>query len=315
MALSLTQLANFLRIVELGSLSKAAAVIRIAQPALSRQVRAMEAELGAPLLTRHGRGVTPTAAGEILATRARRLLREVDTLRDHVTASAAEPSGRVGLGVPTSLAAALLPPLAAALRARHPALRPHFVDGFSAVLHERTLAGDLDLAVLYFDRPMGPLAALPLVEEDLLLIGPPDSPAMTSPEPPDLAAAPLILPGRPNRLRLIVDQALSAQAPRPLAEVDSLPAMIEMVRAGQGCTVLPYSTVAAEVERGALAARPVAGARLSRTLSLARPLDREPTAATEAVERGIRALVRSEAGRMRWRPLGEEGTGAASATP
>src|SRR5690606_33689610 len=287
---------NFLRIVELGSLSKAAAVIRIAQPALSRQVRAMEAELGAPLLTRHGRGVTPTAAGEILAARARRLLREVETLRDHVSASAAEPSGRVGLGVPTSLAAALLPPLAAALRARHPALRPHFVDGFSAVLHERTLAGDLDLAVLYFDRPMGPLTALPLVEEDLLLIGPPDSPAMTSREPPDLAAAPLILPGRPNRLRLIVDQAL---AMHPLVEVDSLPAMIEMVRAGQGCTVLPYSTVAAEVERGALAARPVAGARLSRTLSLARPLDREPTAATEAVERGIRALVRSEAGRMR----------------
>lgn len=308
MALSLNQLANFLRIVELGSLSKAAAVIRIAQPALSRQVRTMEAEFGAPLLTRHGRGVTPTTAGEILAAHARRLLREVEILRDQVSASAAEPSGRVGLGVPTSLAGALLPPLAAALRQRHPALRPHFVDGFSAVLHERTLAGDLDLAVLYLDRPMGPLAASPLIEEELLLVGAAGSAAMTRAEAPDLAGLPLILPGRPNRLRLIVDQALSVRAPQLAAEVDSLPAMIEMVRAGQGCTVLPYSTVAAEVERGALVARPIAGVRLSRTLSLARPLDREPTAATAAVEREIRTLVRSEAARLRWRPLGEEGT-------
>jgi LysR family nitrogen assimilation transcriptional regulator len=302
--MTLIQLANFIRIVELQSLSKAAAVVRIAQPALSRQVRALEAELGSPLLTRHGWGVTPTAAGEILVAHARRLLRETEAVRDAVHALAAEPTGRVGLGVPSSLAPSLLPAIGAALQARYPRLRPHFVDGFSATVHKRTLAGELDLAILYEDRAIGPLLHTPLLAENLVLVGPVGAdidPSRTSAEL--LAAMPLILPGRPNRLRIIVDQVVSETPQNVVLEVDSLPAIVGMVQRGQAFTVLPYSAVATEVEEGKIAVFPLEYPQLSRTLLLVRPAGRQPTASIAAVEDEIRTLVVSMAARMRWRPL------------
>jgi LysR family nitrogen assimilation transcriptional regulator len=303
--MTLVQLANFVRMAELQSLSKAAAVIRIAQPALSRQLRHLEIELGAPLVIRHAWGVSLTAAGEALLARARRVLLEAEGARDAVQALADDPAGRVALGVPTSLATILLPELSAALRDKYPRLRPHFVDGFSAVLHARTLAGDLDLAALYDDRAIGPLATSPLLSEDLALVGPmpPQPPGATAAEM--LAKGPLILPARPNRLRLIVDEALSQcdTDPPPFIEVDSLPAIIRMVRRGAGFTVLPYSTVVEEVTRRELSIQRLEAPQFARTLLLVRPVDRQPTPAVAAVEQEIRSLVRQLADKVRWAPL------------
>jgi len=302
--MTLLQLANFVRIVELQSLTKAAALARIAQPALSRQVRALELELGTRLLTRHGWGVTPTAAGEVLAEHARIQLRQAEATRDAVHALAAEPTGRVTLGVPSSLASTLLPALSAALLARYPALRLQFVDAFSATIHKRTLAGDLDLAILYEDRAMGPLTATPLLAENLVLVGPLRAdidPSKTCAEL--LASVPLILPGRPNRLRLIVDLVTSEGPQNVLLEADSLPAIIGMVQQGQGFTVLPYSAVAPQVEEGKVAVFPLEFPQLSRTLLLVRPAGRQPTAAIAAVEDEVRTIVTSLGARLQWKPL------------
>jgi LysR family nitrogen assimilation transcriptional regulator len=303
--MTLIQLANFVRIAELQSLSKAAAVIRIAQPALSRQVRSLELEFGTPLLARHAWGVTLTDAGEVLLGEARRLLRDADGARDAVQALSAQPSGRVAVGVPASLATTLLPPLAAVLRRKYPGLRPHFVDGFSAVLHARTLSGDLDLAALYDDRTIGPLATTPLLTETLMLVGPGDGGALPAGPAQSLASGPLILPARPNRLRLIVEEALAARggAQPEIFEVDSLPAIIAMVQNGVGLTVLPYSTVAQDVARGALRVWDVGAPRLARTLLLVRPLDRRPSVAAPAVEQEIRMLIAALQSELRWTPL------------
>jgi len=301
---TLVQLANFVRIVELQSLTKAAALARIAQPALSRQVRALELELGVPLLTRHGWGVTPTAAGEVLLEHARTQLRQAEATRDAVHALAAEPTGRVTLGVPSSLASTLLPALGLALLARYPALRLHFVDAFSAAIHKRTLAGELDLAILYEDRALGPLTATPLLAENLVLVGSARAdiePSRTSAEL--LATVPLILPGRPNRLRLIIDLMVSEGPQNVLLEADSLPAIIGMVQQGQAFTVLPYSAVAPQVEEGKVTVFPLEFPQLSRTLLLVRPAGRQPTAAIAAVEGEIRTVVAALATSLRWRPL------------
>lgn len=304
--MTLVQLANFVRICELQSFSKAAAVIRIAQPALSRQVRNLEAELGGDLLVRHAWGVTPTPAGEVLVVLARRLLLDADAARDAVQALKAQPAGRVAVGVPTSVANALLPPLARALRARYPLLRPHFTDGFSAALHARTLAGELDLAVLYEDRAIGPLTTAPLLSEHLILVGSVDAEIVAGSTVDMLTAQSLILPARPNRLRLIVDEALATRSEplKPVLEVDSLSAIISMVRSGMGLTVLPYSTVASEVEGGALRVWNLASPQLSRTLLLVRPLNRQSTAAVTAVETELRAAVLDLSVSLRWSHLG-----------
>jgi LysR family nitrogen assimilation transcriptional regulator len=295
--MTLAQLAAFERIVELKSLSRAAAVLRIAQPALSRQMRALETQLGTALLVRHRWGVTPTAAGEVLLEHARRLRRDMDAAKDAVRALAAEPAGYVSLGVPASLATALLPPLAAALRMRYPKLRVNFTDGFSAALHAKAIAGDLDLAILYEDRHSGLLAAKPLLLESLMWVLPPANLGESSRD-----RLGLILPGRPNRLRLIVDEALAGRVGEPWLETDSLAAMIAMVAGGQGYTVLPYSAVHTQVQMGLVdiaAIDPPVG----RTLLLARPLQRPPTAATTALEGEVRTLVVSLASVLHWRPL------------
>jgi LysR family transcriptional regulator, nitrogen assimilation regulatory protein len=304
MAMTLVQLSNFIRVVELKSLSKAAAIVRVAQPTLSRQVRALEVEVGSPLLVRHAWGVSPTAAGEALMIHAIRLLREADAIVDTVRAVAAEPTGRVGLGVPTSLAQPLLPPLSAAVRRRFPAVRLQLTDGFSATLHRRTLSGDLDLAILYQDRLIGPLSSSPLLRENLVLVSaascdfPGSTPELT------LATAPLVLPQRPNRLRLIVEESLAQiSGVIPVIEVDSLVAILAMVEQGQGVTVLPYATVADRVLQGILKVADLASPQLSRTLLLARPGEYHPTAASAAVESEIRALVKDLALRMKWTPL------------
>lgn len=303
--MTLVQLNNFIRIAELGSLSKAAAVIRIAQPALSRQVRQLELELGNPLLVRHAWGVSLTPAGELLLARARRLAFEVDSTRDAVQALAAEPTGRVAIAVPSSLAVCLLPPLAAVIARRYPLLTPHFIDGFSAAVHARALAGDLDLAVLYEDRAMGPLETTPLLSECLVLVGSADKAATGQAFGDILASVPLIVPARPNRLRLIVDDVL-VQLPNAdvrITNVDSLPAIIRMVELGSGWTVLPFSAVAEEVAQHRLQVWPLEPAALQRTLVLARPMGRKPTPAAVAVEIEIRDLVDQLAKPMRWRPL------------
>ncbi|WP_312164024.1 LysR substrate-binding domain-containing protein [Phenylobacterium sp.] len=303
--MTLTHLSNFIRIAELQSLSKAAAVIRIAQPALSRQIRQLEAELRAPLLIRHAWGVSLTPAGEVLLDHARRIVRDMEGLRDAVHAVATELRGRVALGVPVSIAGALLPPLATALSQRHPGLRLHMIDGFSAGLHALTISGELDLAVLYDDRAMGPVLTAPLLTENLVLVTHPDVRVEGSTTAEMLAGRTLILPARPNRLRLIVDEVLAELDPSSLRiiEFDSLSALTGLVVRGTGCTVLPYSAVAEHVARKDLAVWPLSRPQLSRTLLLARPLQKQRTAAIAAVESELGRLVGELAEPMRWLPI------------
>ena len=303
---NLGHLANFVRIAELQNLSKAAAVVRIAQPALSRQVRNLEIEIGSPLLTRHAWGVSLTPAGETLLVHARRMLREAENARDALQALSAEPSGRVALGVPVSIARALVPPLAEALSRRFPKIRPHFVDGFSANLHSRMLAGELDLAVLYEDRSIGPLATAPLLAESLALIGPAGGEVEGATTASMLRDRRLILPARPNRLRLIVEEALAggSDPTDSVIEVDSLVSIITLVERSVGYTVLPFSAVSEEAKRGAVSVSELRFPQLSRTLLLAHPVQRQPTAALGAVEAELRALIDAFAPSLRWIPLG-----------
>jgi len=304
--MTLLQLANFVRIAELQSLSKAALVVGVAQPALSRQLRALEAEMGSPLFVRHAWGVALTPAGDTLLARARRLLTETEHARDAVQALAKRPTGRISLGVPASLGTSLLPQLATLLRQKYPDLRPVFVDGFSAALHERVVSGDLDMAILYSDRSIGPLPMTPLLTENLMLVGPVDADVKPAPAAEMLRERALILPSRPNRLRLLVDEAAFQPSTPPL-EVDSLPAMIALVVSGAGFTVLPYSAVADEAARGVVGVWPLNDPPLARTLVLVRATERHASPAVQVVEEEIVALIRALAERLRWRALSAAG--------
>ncbi len=296
------QLGNFLHVAELQSLSRAAAVLRVAQPALSRQIKSLEEELGVQLLQRHGWGVTPTPAGRVLMEHARRVLKEVGAARDAVQAYQMEPSGSVTFGTPTSLGSVMLPGLTVQFRRQAPKVRLHLVEGFSASIHEWVLSGRLDLAVLYETKTMGSLTITPLLEESMVLLGPAGRFAAGAElDLAEVAGQDLILPARPHRLRLLVDQAFAEHdlSCEPIVEVDALPALMELVRIGEGCTLLPFSCVSALVAEGRLSAAAVFPS-IRRSLVLARPPDRIPTPASEALEREVLAFIRDQAAALRW---------------
>src|SRR2546421_10512469 len=114
--MELRSLAYFVRIAELGSITRAAAHLHLAQPALTRHVQRLEDELGVPLLTRANRGVKLTEAGQKLLESAARILREVERTGDEIRAQDAHPSGRIIFGVTPTLCPVLVPELSLRMR-------------------------------------------------------------------------------------------------------------------------------------------------------------------------------------------------------
>ena len=230
--------------------------------------------------------------------------------RDAVRNFQAEASGRLSFGAPTSIGLTLLPHLASLVRRRYPKVKLHLMEGFSASVHEWALNGKLDMAILYQSRAMGHLRSTPLLTEAMTVVGsagrfPPDSAIGAA----ELAGLPLILPGRPNRLRLLVEEAwLEVGAPiDPVMEVDALPTIIELVRRGEGCTLLPYSTVHEKVSVGELSFATLDARNFMRTLVLVQPSERAPTPATKALTLEILRFVHERADALRWQPLSSSG--------
>ena len=244
--MDIRQLRYFVSVVDAGSFSGAAAALNLAQPSLSRQIAALEAEFDQRLLVRTGRGAVPTEAGEALLVHARAMLdaarRAQDELRDiHVS-----PGGRVVVGMPPRVALGLSVRLVERFRVRFPRAVITILEGLSHSLRESLIAGRLDMALL-FDPPSSPqLAYELLMREKLLLIAPPGTRLPARVKPSALADYPLVLPSVPNAIRSLVDAALRPHRIelRILAEVGAVPTALTLVAKGIGCTLLPASAVA-----------------------------------------------------------------------
>jgi len=164
------QLRYFVRIVEAGSFSRAASIVHIAQPALSQQIAELEERLGVSLLQRSARGVRPTAAGEILYTKASEILHRLDRLPGLVRSSGGEPEGVVGLGIMASLAPKMVGGILQECRTIMPKVTIRVTDGDSFGLERKIALGALDLGILYEDEFLTPLTRKPLFTQKLHLV-------------------------------------------------------------------------------------------------------------------------------------------------
>ena len=171
--MELRRLEYLVAIADHGSLSRAAVALNLSQPSLSRQIAALEEEVGHRLLVRTGRGAEPTAAGERLLVHAREMLeasrRAIDELRD----MGDSPGGRVTIGMPPRVASGLSVALVRGFRARFPWAVITVLEGLSLSLRESLVAGRLDLALLFDPFPSPQLAYEPLMREPLMLVAPP----------------------------------------------------------------------------------------------------------------------------------------------
>ncbi len=174
--MDLRQLRYFLTIVEQGSFSRAAAVLNVAQPALSIHLRKMEDALGTPLLIRRPQGVVPTEAGDLLALRARRILSEMARTEDEIRSLHSDPAGEVRLGFPATVSSILSVPLISAARDRYPRIRINIAEAMSGFVSEWLMDGRIDMAILYNDIGQKGLRSDLLLKEDLVMLTPAGDP-------------------------------------------------------------------------------------------------------------------------------------------
>jgi LysR family nitrogen assimilation transcriptional regulator len=286
MVMDLKQLSYFVRVAEMGSFTRASIVLDIAQPALSRQVRLLEVELRQNLLIRNGRGITLTEAGKVLLEHSRGVLHQMERLREELSRVRGSLAGRVAVGLPPTLGRILAVPLTREFKARMPDATLAIVDGLSKTMQESLLTGQLDIALVYNALPTPGIELRPLLQDELLLVqGRLDQVAENGPvELADIADYPLIIPGRPNALRMHVETALlniSAQ-PRIAMEVNSVATILDLVADGVGCAILsPHAVLtAAQPERFTL--RRIVNPGLFPLLSLATSADRPATSTQQA---------------------------------
>jgi LysR family nitrogen assimilation transcriptional regulator len=176
---NLKQLEYFVAVAELGSFSKAAVILNIAQPALSRQVRLLEADLHVTLLMRNGRGVVLTEAGKRLFDHSVVILQLVSRVREDIEASRDEPAGRIVVGLPPSMGRLLTLPLVEGFRRSLPKAKLAIVEGLSAHLAEWISTGRVDIGLLHNPEPQPALEITPVLEEPLGLVSPAAKPART----------------------------------------------------------------------------------------------------------------------------------------
>lgn len=292
----LLEIRYFLETAAVGSLSRAAVRLGVSQPALSRQIGKLEAELRGPLFYRHGRGVTLTEAGQRFLDVSQRVIQQLSDVREELTAGTLDVSGQITLGIPPSLAASLGADLALRFAAEFPKARLRIREAFSAVLLEWTESQRIDVAVLYDARSSPSLIATPLLLEDLFLIERPsendvddDTPVMLA----DLAGRDCVLPGQENGLRRVLDSACAAEGVRPrvVTEVDCVAALKQLVERGVGTTVLPFGSVHREVKDGKLRVRPFASPAMRALLVIATPSNKPVTPLVRATVRIIEEEV------------------------
>src|SRR5262245_26289668 len=305
--MDIKKLKAFAMVAEFGSFSRAAAVLGVVQPMLSRQVRALEEELGVQLVHRNGRGIVLTEAGSLLNEYAKGILATLARAESGVGALRSSPGGNVVIGMPPSMGTVLTVPLIQRFRSEHPSIIMRVIEGFSGYLLEWLATGKIDVAVLYNAPRTRNLSSEPLLEEELFLLGAAGDPSAPPPGPiaaRRLAELPLILPSRPHGLRLMIDQVLSGAgiAANVELEVDALPATIKLAEKRVGYTIHSYSLAHDLVAEGRIQCWPIVEPRLARKLILATSSQHPTTAATRALTDIVRGEVRALARQGLWRP-------------
>jgi DNA-binding transcriptional LysR family regulator len=301
MAMNLEQLRGFVEIARVGRFTQAADVLHLAQPSLSRQISALEHDLGAVLFTRGPSGATLTTAGESLLPWARRMLSDAASARRELGELAGLERGRVRLGATPTLCISLVAETLSGFHAEYPAIELALVEQGSLRLLADLGAGELDLALVTTSGPSDPgrVTLEPLLTEELVVISSARSPLLREGDGlglAEVAELPQIVFSSTYDLRAATDAAFDAAGlvPRVVLEGAEMDAVLRFVERGLGVAIVPAIVL---LDRPGLQSVRLISPALTRTISLARPAGVTPTAAGEAMRRAIIATATSLASR------------------
>ncbi|KUN86439.1 LysR family transcriptional regulator [Streptomyces griseoruber] len=302
--MDLKQLKALVTVAEVGSVTRAAELLHLVQPAVTRQIRTLEEELGVTLFERTRQGMRPTEAGTVMVERARRALHELERARAEVQPAPGAVTGIVTAGLLESTADLLAEPLVSALAQEHPGVELRLMTGYSGHLQRWLDDGDLDLTLLYNLDSTPSLNARPLVRERLWAVAPPAAGLRADRPVPfaEVAARPLVMPASGHALRALIDGAAGrAGAAMDVAvQTNSLRVQKQLVLAGHGWTVLPGVGIAEDVAHGTLSAAPLCEPEVWRSIVLATPRAGRTPPAVQVVAGELVRQIEEAVGRGSW---------------
>lgn len=289
----------FLRVVEFGSINKAAGDLNISQPSLSRIISSLEHEMGTSLFTRTQGGVQLTDAGRLLSDRARPLLSQFALLKEQL----GETSGQVALGIPPSWLEVFTSELIKRILIDSPRVTLRIHEGVSHVLREHMIAGLLDLCIIPFaSAPLNGYTQTNLVREPLVLVGH-KSEHLRPSEPVPLAKLndiKLVLPGKPNAIRQLIEHSLQRQSFKfKLAmQVDTLALCMNVASQNLAFTVVPACAVVNMKDDHEISWSPIKG--LYMTWALFENESRSHSPAVKECKRALLETVHNSLSSGKW---------------
>ncbi len=302
--MDISQLRTLIHVAELGSLSKAADRMHIAQPALSRQMRLLEEELGVRLFVRHGRGMVITEQGRDVLAHAVRVMTELDEIRARTSDANAPLTGQIAIGMPPTVADIISVPLVTAFGKAHPKVMLRLVSAYTGYLLDWLHRGEIDVAILYDPRAARSVRSQPLLLENLFLIGPKKAGFSTARAIPfkQLDGKRLLLPSVRHGLRTIVERcATEAGISLDVAvEADSYATLKDLVRRGHGWTILPLAPIHDDIVARRLTAAALIDPVPMRRLVLSYPADRPVSRLARFAGETITAIVSDQVERAVW---------------
>lgn len=241
--------------MDIGSFTRAAAILHVAQPALSQQVAALETHFRRKLLVRSKSGVRPTEAGRLLYKHAQVMLRQLDLAEADIRVDGAVVAGQVCIGLAPFTASTLAVPLLKVVRERYPGIVLQIHENIGGIISELIMTGQLDLAFIHDPGEMRGVEFEPILSEDLFLVCTkgrlPKNATEDTVEFKDVAPMDLMMPRRINTVRQVVDLTFrrAGAEPRVVAELEAIPTLALAVGADLGATILPWSVASVIVER------------------------------------------------------------------
>lgn len=303
--MDLKQLRALVTIAESGSMTRAAQLLHLVQPAISRQITSLEHELGVRLFDRTPEGMRPTSDGSALVARARRILGELERARAEIRPDHHDMAGIVTVGILGSVESLLAADLVTAVAAQQPGIELRLATAYSGHLQEWLDHGDLDMSLLYNLSTTQAVRVLPLLRDKLWAVAPPEA-GLGADTPIDLATVfehPFVMPvAGEHGLRLLIDEArLTCDVePQISVQTNTMSLQIELVRAGHGWTILPAPGVTNDVAAGRLSAAPLRNPEVVRAVGLALPRTGTTTPAVQAVATEVLRLVRAAVAEGGW---------------
>jgi LysR family nitrogen assimilation transcriptional regulator len=288
------QLEIFVRVAELGSLSKAAVAFGRVQPVLSRKIRELEADIGVALFHRTGRGLVLTEHGKLLYSRATIILHELrEAEREVRDVGLTHPTHAI-IAMPTTMGRLIIKPLVRAIHDRYPDVRLRIREGTSGPILDWISTHRVDIAILYNTMPAPQASTEPICEETMYLVGRTcDAPLPPVTDVADLRDRPLILPGRTEALRILCETAatesgFSLNVP---IEADTFTAIRQLIDAGYGYGILPLPAVQLEIQQGLYQVSRLVNPSLTRQLVITTCNDRIPAAALASLVNLVKSVV------------------------